>query len=92
MDDPIQMPIVISDDPFTDVCKDGIFFWMWQDIFRSLFKRWSAYDQDGDQTEMFWLLEDTVAFGGRAALLPLLFILAEQFLEKSPLQNMEASW
>ena len=41
-------------------------------------------------TEMFWLLEDTVAFGGRAALLPLLYHTCRAIFRKIPLQNMEA--
>ena len=35
-------------------------------------------------TEMFWLLEDTVAFGGRAALLPLLYHTCRAIFRKIP--------
>ena len=48
-------------------------------------------------TEMFWLLEDTVAFGGRAALLPLLYHTCRAIFRKIPhskhgsIQSAEAS-
>ena len=94
MDDPIQMPIVIYDDKCS-LCS--MFAKMVSFFGCGRISLIGHYSKDGlrmrsrlgdHATEMFWLLEDTVAFGGRAALLRI--ILAEQFLEKSPLQNMEA--
>ena len=90
MDGPIQMPIVIYDDK----CSLCSMFAKVVSFFGcGRISLIGHYSKDGlrmrsalgdHATEMFWLLEDTVAFGGRAALLPLLYHTCRAIFRKIP--------
>ncbi len=90
MDVLIQMPLIIYDDKCS-LCslfaKTVSFFGRYR---ISLVGHYSKDGQNmrsalGDHaTEMFWLLDGTVAFGGRSAILPLLYHTSRALLGKIP--------
>ena len=97
MDDPIQMPIVIYDDKCS-LCS--MFAKMVSFFGCGRISLIGHYSKDGlrmrsrlgdHATEMFWLLEDTVAFGGRAALLPLLYHTCRAIFRKRKIQSADCT-
>ena len=90
MDEHIQMPAIIYDGK-CEVCS--IFAKMISFFGRGRISLVSHYSKEGlrirpvlgeHAVEMFWLLEDTVAFGGRSALLPLLYHTCRAIFGKIP--------